>query len=425
MMLIKNKKSPVLIGLVAALALAGCEGNSSSSSTGPLAVITPIKIDKTIADVDWNSANPEQLQKYASHAYRAIAQHSMLATVYSGQSGIFKSFISLVQQSRNRSCNVSGSMVAELETRVCEDGTGEVDCKQADGSANPDASITTTGLSSVFYQCQDGEYYGRYLNGPLKVLVKDDFSVQDTYTNTSTISAEAMINKQNPDGSFVTSINSDGDTVVDTEEATDFLFQNDYNAFLISHEYNLETVYDTSDDRLAFDSSEECTTADKTENGKTTLGTSIVTKEAITSDKVAALQDLGERSTVGPQFPYTEFTDLELVATKDNYRCEDLNDKAGKESLRHDTTYSLTTKISSKVLGKDTQFDWTELDIPYQEGEYVKGTITLTHTNSDNSDIVVTAAFDGNGNVSLTPSGSSLSVEEFLALSKPEPATAE
>ena len=361
-----NNKAPVLLGLVSALALVGCEGNNSSTSVGPSAVITPIEIDKTIGDVDWSLATPTELEVYASHAYRAVAQHSMLATVYSGQSTIFKSFISIVQQSRNRTCNVSGSMMADFETQVCEDGMGNVvDC------AAVDASITTTGLSSVFYRCQDGDYAGLYLNGPLEVLVKDDFSVPDTYINTSTISAEAMVNKLNPDGSFVTSIDSDGNTVVEKEQETDFLFQNDYNAFLISYEYNLETVYDTSEDRLSFHSSSECTTEDKTENGETILGTSIVTREAITSDKVAALQDLGERSTAGPQFAYTEFTDLELVATKGNYRCEDLDDKTGNESLRHDTTYNLTTKISSKILGKDTQFDWTGLDIPYQKGEYV------------------------------------------------------
>ena len=47
-----NNKAPVLLGLVSALALVGCEGNNSSTSVGPSAVITPIEIDKTIGDVD-------------------------------------------------------------------------------------------------------------------------------------------------------------------------------------------------------------------------------------------------------------------------------------------------------------------------------------------------------------------------------------
>ena len=139
-----------------------------------------------------------------------------------------------------------------------------------------------------------------------------------------------------------------------------------------------------------------------------------MTQEVLSTDFVAGLQE------PNPQFPYTEFTDLDLIATNDNFRCEDIDGNAGNgnEALRYDTTYSLATKIESKALGKDTQFDWANLVIPTDQGN-IDGTITLTHTNQ--SPIVanypVTVVFDGIGNVTVN-NGPQMTVQEFLDISK-------
>jgi hypothetical protein len=409
---------PLILIAGGAAGLVACSGNSSSTTIGPPPIIDAITVDKTIAAVEWSQNNEVEM---ASHAYRAVARHSMLATLYSGQSTIFTSFINLVQGSRDRSCNASGSIDAVLVEPVCKNAaravvpctiTDEVENKQA---SNPDVAITTTDQSAIFYQCQDGITSGLYFDGPLRVVLEDDFSVDGTYTNTTTVSAVAQVSQQGENGKFV--LNSDDEVI--KVEATDFLMQNEFNTFFMSYEYNLTTTYDTSSDRFDSPDISECTTADVVVEGVVTkLGTSIVTSEVLETDLVAGLQE------PSPQFSYTEFTDLDLIATKTNFRCEDLDENiAGNESLRFDTNYSLATKIESKALGTDTQFSWTDLVIPTDQ-KNVEGTIVLTHTNQDASNHVVTVVFDKFGNLTVN-TGLAMTVQEFLNLSKAEELVAE
>ena len=409
------KLTPILVGLVIAIGLVGCEGNSSTTILGGSPVITPINIDKSILALDWDQNNEVEM---ASHAYRAIVRNSMLATIYSGQSAVFKSYISLVQGSRDIQCNVSGSIDASLAKSVCTDENSvEVSCTLEEDEKtipNPAVKITNTEQSAIFYQCQDGVSSGKYLDGPLKVEVIDDFSIANVYSNTSRISAVAQVNQQDEKGNFV--FNNDDEVI--KVEATDFLLQNEVNTFLISYDYDLKTQYDTSSDRLTTRGISECTTEDKfetvTDSDELVFkpGTSIVTEEAITTALVAALQG------PSPQLPYTEYSNLNLMAIKSNFRCEDLDNNAGNgaESLRFDTHYSLTTKVESKALGKNTQFNWTNLVIPNDQ-ERIEGIITLTHTNQDSSEYIVTVAFDGEGNLTVN-AGPQMTVQEFLDRSK-------
>jgi hypothetical protein len=402
---------PLILIAGGAAGLVACSGNNSSTTLGPPAVVDPIVVDKIIAAVEWSQNNEVEM---ASHAYRSVARHSMLATLYSGRSAVFSSFITIIQGTRDRSCNASGSMDAVDLEAVCQDvNDDEVSCTITENDkkvSNPDVVVKTTEQSAIFYRCQDGITSGSYFDGPLRVIVKDDFSVDDVYTATTTVSAEALVSKQGDNGKFVLDNN---DQVVKVP-ATDFLMQNELNTFFMSYEYNLAIEYDTSSDRLTTRGITECTTEDSTVDNVLIPGTSIVTQEVLSTDFVAGLQE------PNPQFPYTEFTDLDLIATNDNFRCEDIDGNAGNgnEGLRYDTTYSLATKIESKALGKDTQFDWANLVIPTDQGN-IDGTITLTHTNQ--SPIVanypVTVVFDGIGNVTVN-NGPQMTVQEFLDISK-------
>lgn len=417
-------KQSIAIALIGGLA--ACTGNDSSSTFSPAPVIDPVEVDKAIGEVDWDQTNQVEM---ASHAYRAIARHSMLATLYSGKSAVFSTFINIVNGSRNRSCNISGSIDADLLEKQCQNASnGDVPCTaintdNGEKEPNPDASIIISEQRAIFYSCQDGISSGAYFHGPLRVIVKDDTSVDDQFMSTTTISAVAEVSKQDEKGKFIL----DADNKIVKETVTDFLYQSESFAFFIGHEYNLETTYDTSADRLTspVDLS-ECTVADKTVDGvvKVGTGTSIVVQEAMKTDLVAALQDSFPQSSLGPRFPYTEFTDLNLTAINSDFGCVDHNDDSNviNESLRYKTTYTLSTKIASKALGSDTQFDWAGLVIPSNQ-EKVDGTITLTHTNSGSTPYEVTVAFDGKGGVTVSNGaniGPSMTVQEFLDKSKAE-----
>ncbi len=405
------KLASIFPAMALVLGLIGCEGNNSTMTQGGSPVIIPIEIDKTIEALDWDQNNEVLM---ASHAYRSIANNSMLATVYSGQSAIFKGFISLVQGSRDVNCNVSGSIDAQVDDNICRDvNDAEVACKTDSGEANPAAKVVSSEQRAIFYQCQNGIFSGQYFHGPLRVVKTDDTRVENVYINETKISAFAEVNQQDENGNFV--FNADNEVV--KVQATDFLLQDEYNTFFMSYDYDLKTEFDTSSDRFSTRGIEECTEDDKEEpvegSNETVFvpGTSIVTQETLSSDRAAALQQ------PSPQFSYTEYTDLSLIAVNDNFRCEDLNSDNDivNESLRYDTTYTLATKVESKALGKDTQLNWADLVIP-ADRKNIEGTITLTHTNQDTSEYKVTVVFDGMGAVTVN-NGSSMTVAEFLAKS--------
>jgi hypothetical protein len=411
---------PLWMGLAISGGLVGCSGNDSSTVIGAAPVINPIEVDKTIATVDWDQNNEVEM---ASHAYRSIARNSMLATLYSGQSAIFTSFISLVQGSRDKNCNSSGFIDAVLADAECKNMSNEVvDCSIEEGGktvANSAVVITTVDQSAIFYQCQDGITSGSYFDGPLRVVLKDDFSVSGVYKNTTTVSALAEVSQQGENGQFV--LNADNEIV--KIQATDFLMQNEINTFFLSHEYDLTTEYDTSSDRLTSRNISECTTADEiVDDVIVKQGTSIVTQELLAASFASGLQQ------PSPQFSYAEFSNLNLIGAKNNFRCEDLdeNTENGNESLRYDTSYSLTIdKIESKALGKNTALNWTDLVIPTDQ-KNIEGTITLTHINQNPivSNYVVLAVFDKAGNVTVND-GPPMTVQGFLDLSKVEEVVAE
>jgi len=84
--------------------------------------------------------------------------------------------------------------------------------------------------------------------------------------------------------------------------------------------------------------------------------------------------------------------------------------------------YSFTATLASAVLGgrenANTLASWPDLNIPLIGN--TSGTLTLTHSNVG-GDYVMTVAFDGSGNVTITSDGGTNvthTVAEFFALSK-------
>lgn len=395
--------------------LVACSGNNSSTTVGAPIVISPISIDKTIGAVNWDKNNEVEM---ASHAYRSIARNSMLAAVYSGQSAVFQSFITLVKGSRDLQCAISGSIDADESKKVCSDkDKAEVSCTVKEGEkvlSNLAVKLSTTEQRAIFYRCQNGSTAGLYFNGPLKTIVTEDYLTEGTYKSSTTISAVSQVNQLNESGDFVLDVH--GDFL--KEPATDFLFQNDINTIVISQDYKLTTQFDNRTDRLSTRKIEECTTSDKfvknEDSGEMEFhrGTAIVTQEELSTEKVAALQ------SPSPQLSYTEYSNLQLTALKSNFRCEDLNSSTGviNESLRFDTTYSLTTNVASKAIGEKTVMKWERLVIPTNQKK-IEGKITLTHTNADDSSYEVVVNFDAAGNLTVND-GPQMGVQEFLDLSK-------
>lgn len=390
------KSTLALVVLAASsLGMVGCSGNSNSTSSIGSPVIAPITLDKAITDVEWDANNQLEV---ASHAYRSIAKNSMLSTLYSGQSAVFSSFITLVQGSRDRSCNSSGSIDATLAARECKNSTDAVvDCETA-----TDILKTSTVQSAIFYRCQDGITSGSYFDGPLVVETTTDISVADERTVGTRISARAEVREVGVNGQFVT--NDDGSPAF--VDATDFLQQNDVVTFFMTHDLVLETKFNNADNRYI--GLEACTTPPTDDNP----GTAIPLSETLRTnspdtDKVAFLQ----QDT--PYLPYVEFENLELSRSFSGHVCDE-----GK--LIYDRSkFDLTATVASHNMGTETTFFWRDLVIPTDQ-KNVEGTLTLTHTNPTGSaapTTVVTLEFNGDETVTVNAS-SPLGLQELLDYSK-------
>ena len=401
------KSTLALVVLAASsLGMGGCSGNSNSTSSIGSPVITPITVDKTITDVEWDANNQLEV---ASHAYRSIAKNSMLSTLYSGQSAVFSSFITLVQGSRDRSCNSSGSIDATLAARECKNSADAVvDCETA-----TDIVKTSTVQSAIFYRCQDGTISGNYFDGPLVVESTTDISVANERTVGTRISARAEVRDVGDNGKFVT--NDDGSPAF--VDATDFLQQNDVVTFFMTHDLVLETKFNNAANR--YENLEACTTPPTDDKP----GTAIPKSETLRTnspdtDKVAFLQ----QDT--PYLPYVEFENVELSRSFDAHKCvERVVDGESEFYLDYDRShFDLTAKVASKAMGTQTDFFWRDLVIPTDQ-KNVEGTLTLTHTNPTGSaapTTVVTLEFNGDEPVTISDANgsTSMSLSKLLEHSK-------
>ena len=379
--------------LVTSILMAGCSGNSSSSSINNSAYIEPAQIDKTISELEWDDNNRLEM---ASHAYRSIALNSLLASMYSGQSAVITTFITLVQGSRTRDCNLSGSIEAELASLQCTNGSDEVvNCDTAN-----DIVKTSLEQSAVFYRCQDGVVSASYFDGALTVDSTTDLSTADVRTVATRISAQAEIKKLDDRGEFVRDENGD----IERIQSTDYLQQTELVTFFLSRDLILETQFDDSADR--YSGLEACTTAPTDDS----TGTAIPLAEALKTngaDKFAVLQ--GD----SPYLPYVEFNNLNLGRSFSNHRCE------GTELVYDSSAFDLTAdNVASAAMGDNTQFFWRDLVIPSDQ-KNVEGTLMLTHNNPSGSASPTTNInLNFNGDETVTIDGTvTLTLSELLAYS--------
>lgn len=386
-MLKTMKLAPVFL-VVASTGLVGCEGNNSTTTVAGSPVITPIDVDKNIAAVEWDGNNDEAM---ASHAYRAIAQNSMLKLVFTNQLASFDILVNLFRVDSNRDCNISGTMVSTIENDKCylADETTLVDCN-AD-----DAAVKTGAQLSRALACQDGVHTGQYFDGFFNVNSRTDTLTANELQTSTTISAVGEINKFDSSGAIV--LDEFDDPIKET--ITDYTFQNDNFTFFFSNEYQLFVDFDTNGPDNLVDLA-ACTD----ENTK------YAARQGMRSDAVSAMEASG---TSG--YGYVEFTNLNLMSVP-SYSCTD-------DSITTAYDYSFTATLASAILGggvdANTLVSWPDLNIPLIG--HTEGTMTLTHSNSGNTPYVVTVAFDGNGNVTITSdnTNSTQTVSDFFALSNP------
>lgn len=373
--------------------LVGCSGNSSSSTFGGSAVVTPTEVDKTMAAVEWNAANEALM---ASHVYRVFANSESLSLGFAAEldSASLTTLASLFRVAGNRSCNISGTLRTENLPLQCYDAVAgnKVDC----GAEN--AFIEDDVQQSRAIDCQDGSTSARYLDGYFNITSRDDSSNAEEIRKSSIFSAVGEIPKLDENGDQET--NNDGDPV--TETVTDYQLKTDTFTYFYDHSY--ETYVDLTTDLTGL---EAC------------IGsrTSVLARQGIRSDELGGLEEKGNAS-----IPYHRLTALTMEATP-LHTCD-------ADELNTALTYQVDATIESAVLGggagAETTVSWPDAFIPQvvTTGSYPKGTMTLTHKNAGGDYTVVVEFDDTDGSVTINPAGVSpqvfTTVAEFLALSEPE-----
>lgn len=382
-----NNKAPVLLGLVSALALVGCEGNSSSISAGPLAVITPVEVDKTIGAVEWNQGN---VAEKASHAYRAIIKNTMVKTVFTNKLSSFDLLANLFRLSDERQCKVSGRMIAKIPKEECF--LADENSAQCDDES---VVIRKSSQASRALACQDG---GKYFDGFFNIIKTTDERVSGETQTSTTISSVGKIPTLDGNGEPVLDVNGDPEY----EERTDYQFQSEFSAFFFEQEYESYVNFLTQ---------------------KLTCGDKKYTEVDIQGIKSAEVGAY-EGDEIAPYFQYTKFTDLDMKSTP----VESCN---SDDTLKVDYSYSFTATMESAAMGGGedarTVANWPDMEISLSGTP--SGTLTLTHENAGSVNYIVNLDFNTAGQVTITapdlvnPLTPSLS--EFLKKSKPAPFVSE
>lgn len=402
------KKAFLILPMAASILVAGCSGNSSSSTVSPAPILEPIVLDKEIGEVEWNENNRLLM---ASLGYRTVAQNSLMATLYSGLSSSFNTLATLIQQGGTRSCNISGVVETTIKPNTCLDVNNESVVCGEDGAIK-----TRLGQEAVFYRCQDGiNQQGEYLDGPLIVEETKDASIENSLLTVFRYSAIDQIKTYDGTG-FVR--NDDNDNVY--INATDFLFQTEQSSLYLGHEYTV-----TEDKNIAENRHEElgaCTDPDRFVEGTFVEGTEIIRSEIMEADLMASLQQ------PTPWLEYTEYRNLELRRDISNHRCVESD---GESVFVVDDVYEMEVTLASKSMGTNTLMTWTNMRLPATQERLegtdslvrkVEGTLTLVHTNPEGSASPTTTIeleFDGLGHVTVN-GGTAITVQELLSHSEPE-----
>lgn len=394
---LKNKQTTTaLLGVLATLGLVGCEGNNSSTNVAPSVVITPaeVEFDQTFAAVEWD-ANTEQ--KAASHAYRAITQNSMIRSVFTNELAAFDLLLNLFRLSDTRDCRVSGQIKSQIASAQCfNSGDASVDC-----NSNA-AVITKESQLSQAIACQDEGFNGKYFDGFFNVTKTTDTTLSSETKTSSLISAVGLIDKVDEDGQPVFNASNEREK----EEKVDYLFQTEDIIFFFDHAYESYINFSTSD--LVCNSN--------TNEPSRTYRT--VNTQGLKTDEVGAY----EGNANAAFYEYTRFTDFNLESTPTE-SCGSNNE------LVVDYSNQLTATMESALMGGGdggkTVVTWTDMKLTLGKPS---GILTLDHTNNS-ATYKVTLDFNKEGQVTITPpspaSTATMTVNDFLALSKPEPFSSE
>ena len=390
--LLKPIKLSAAIGLVGLLT--ACSGNSSSTTTGPAAVVDPVVIDKTMAEVEWTAAN---YATNASHAYRVITKSSMLRYVFTNRLAEFDILVSLLRVNTNRDCNISGRMVATMIGDICYDADG--DKETCDNSP-----ITENTQKSQAIACQDGSVAGQYFDGFFNTTARTDLTVANENRTSTTIFAVDTAPTFDKNGDQI--FDEHGNPVL--ADFTDYLFQSDISTFFFDHQYESYVDFDTDGPDNIADLA-ACTDEK----------TSYVKQQGMRSDMVGTQEGDG----VSNFYLYTQLTDLNLKSTP-SYYCDG-------DIIKANYAYSLETTMANAAMGggtdRNTVATWPDMDISVEKDSSgvfrnePSGIMTLVHENSTGNYSVV-VNFNVDGQVTLTPSigaPSTLTLSEFLALSEP------
>jgi hypothetical protein len=376
-----------LVGLLTA-----CSGNSSTTTSGPSQVVTPIAIDKTMTPVEWDSAN---YVTNASHAYRVITKNSMLEYVFTNRLAAFDTLVNLLRVDTNKNCAISGRIEATNVGDVCYDDNED---KETCNSS----PITENIQESQAIACQDGTVSGLYFDGFFNLTARTDLTELDEKRTSTIISAEGQAATHDANGNLM--LDEFGDTILG--DFTDYLFQSDISTFFFDHEY--VSYVDFSTNVLDCSGTEYQT----------------VNKQGIRSSKVGTQEGDGTDNF----YLYTELTDLDLKSIPTEV-CD-----GDKQVVTY--AYSFTATMTNAAMGgtdsdtletSNTLVTWPDMDISVTKDSSgilisePSGVMTLVHENTA-GDYTVTADFNTDGQVTLTPdvgAPSTLTLSEFLELSKP------
>lgn len=388
----KQKQLAALASLLVTLGLVGCEGNNSSTRVAPSVVITPVEVNKDFTTVEWDANNE---QKAASHAYRAITQNSMIRSVFTNELAAFDLLLNLFRLSDTRDCRVSGQIISEIASAQCFDsGDNPVNC-----SSNS-AVITKESQLSQAIACQDGGFNGKYFDGFFNVTKTTDTTDSTEEKNSSQISAIGLIDKVDENGQPVFNASNEREK----EEKVDYLFQTEDIIFFFDHAY--ESYINFSTNNLECDSN-----ANEPSKTYRTVNT-----QGLKTDEVGAY----EGNANAAFYDYTRFTNFNLESTP--------TESCGSENqLVVDYSNQLTATMESAIMGGgdggETDVTWTDMKLTLGKPS---GIVTLTHKNSAGA-YTVTLDFNTEDNVTITSpnTSTSMGLNAFLALSKPEPFTSE
>ena len=369
-------------------AIAGCSGNSSSSTEIPSEIITPAEINTALSAVEWDANNETRM---ASDVTRSLVRNAIIAAGPTGQLRSLSTLLRLLQVDSTGRCPFGGTMANGVVPVQCFEDAGDTPPEVA-CSIDPilDNQLVTTAQTSRANACQQGRYFDGYFN------VEDvrDYRPADRNLLETRISNTGLAD-QIVDGQFV--LDDDGNRVQVT--IRDYQAQDETFVFFMRNGY---TIYNEEDpdgpDNLA--ALAGCAEDDQI----------YLFRQGIRADDAGSYE-----AKAGGGFLFSRYTNLNLQSVP-AYSC---NGDILDIEFSHTLTSDIETVTSGGGDNGATQVDWQDMEIRLNGN--LGGTLTLIHQNAGGGYQVV-AEFDADtGTVRVTGPGGQpadfASASAFLNLS--------